>query len=276
MDCRKTLVLALCLLAGTTGCVTTGTQTPPTGPTPPPTDAGAAPSKVEKTAEAQQPKRKPKAATCVAFGDFRLHEALDPHTKPAERDHSLDQARKAYQQALEIDPNYKPAYAALARYYLEVEDPERALATFQKALQRFPKDASFWFDLGMAYARNKNWNPALENMGKALELEPENREYLKAMGFCLARAGRDQDSLACLSKVMRPAEAHYYIARMHQHLKQDELSKQHLILAVQADPNFTPAQELLVRLQEGPPATPAQVGTVSFESEGSSEPAEPR
>src|SRR5262249_58442365 len=65
MDCRKAVVLALSLLTGGTGCVGTGTHAPPPPPNPPPV----------VVSEKKQEERMPKAATCVAFGEYREREA---------------------------------------------------------------------------------------------------------------------------------------------------------------------------------------------------------
>src|SRR5688572_13991296 len=64
-------------------------------------DSGKTPASVDKQADA--PKRKPKASTCVAFGDFRLQDALTEGKAPQEKRSLLEEGRKAYQQAIEID-----------------------------------------------------------------------------------------------------------------------------------------------------------------------------
>src|SRR5947208_4418368 len=100
MDCRRTLVLGLGLLAGSAGCL--NHQVLPVTSLPEATAAN-----VHK--ERDLPKRKPQASTCVAFGNFTERAAAEPNRPVSERDRLREQARKAYQQALEIDPENLPA-----------------------------------------------------------------------------------------------------------------------------------------------------------------------
>src|SRR5262245_48394351 len=77
------------------------------------------------------PRRKPKASACVAFGDYRLTDlrsAPTPRTD-AENKQLLDQARLAYEQALEIDPKCAAAHRGLAQVALIEHDEERAVAS---------------------------------------------------------------------------------------------------------------------------------------------------
>lgn len=243
MEGRASVLLALGLLASAAGCTPQGTSsvlTPGQGNDPPVATAPA---------EDKGLPRQPKPATCLAAGRLREQEASDPKRTPAERERMLDQARAAYQQALDTDPNFVPAWEALGRLYVTMEQPERAVATYQKALEKHPKEASLWYALGMCQSRQRQWEPAVEHLRKALELDPENRPYAHALGFCLARAGRYDESLACFRKIESPAQADYNLARMLHHLKKDDLSKQYLQLALQADPQMGPARQLLAELE---------------------------
>jgi tetratricopeptide (TPR) repeat protein len=243
----------MALLTGVFGCVTRSpmSNVSPTAPVTP--DASAyTPVALEVTKEKDLPKRQPKPSTLVALGAFQEREAADPKYSPQDREQLIDRARRSYQQALEIEPNNIPALKALALLYVTIKDHDRAIAAYQSALKAVPKDASIWFDLGMYQMQCKEWAPAVEDLRQAVALDPENRHYTKTLGFCLARAGRFDESLICLQQAVGPAEAHYDVARMQLHLQQDEAAKRHLYLALQADPQHHGARELLARL-EAPP-----------------------
>jgi tetratricopeptide (TPR) repeat protein len=212
------------------------------------------PPDAEVKKEQDLPKRPPQPATLVAFGDVYQRGALETGRTPAQKEQMLDQARKAYQQALKLDSRYVPAYLSLARLYEASDDHERALATYKKALDLKPKDAAVWHDLGMCHARTKEWDKALEALGKASKLEPENKGYARSLGYCLARAGQYDKSIAALTKVEGEAMAHFNVARMLHHVKEDELSKKHLRLALQTNPQLADAAKLLVELETGVPA----------------------
>jgi tetratricopeptide (TPR) repeat protein len=198
----------------------------------------------------------------VAFGDFHLQAATGQDRPPAQKQQILDQARKAYQQALKLDPKCIAAYRGLARTYQQLGDHDRTVATYQSALKVLPGEASLWFELGMCQARGKEWGPALDNLKKATELEPENRTYSDMRAYSLARAGRYQESFECFKKTVGEGQAHYNLARMLVHVKENEAAKEHLRLALKADPNLSAARQMLVKLE---PTKTSPVVTVGFE-----------
>jgi tetratricopeptide (TPR) repeat protein len=243
MDSR-TIFLGIALLPGGLGCV------PQTGL---PLCQPAEPTPASQRKETDPAKFTPKASTCVAFGTFSERCAADQAKySPVEQDRLYDQARKAYQQALQVEPTNLAALSALARLYVNRGDHPRAVATYEKALQAYPKQTELWHELGMCHAMNKEWDTAAEKLRKAVELDPENRAFNRSLGFCLARAGRIDESYAVFAKVDGEANAHYNVARMLHHMNQDTLSKHHLLLALQAQPDMVPARELLETLNAAP------------------------
>jgi tetratricopeptide (TPR) repeat protein len=257
MDCRNA-VLGLTLLAGGLGCVHQ-TAIPLTDTTSPPS--------ANQRGENDSAKHTPKAATCVAFGAFSERCAADT-TKysSVERDRLYDQARKAYQQALNIEPTNLEALSALARLYNKIGDREKAVATYEKAVRANPKKMELWYELGMCHAQQKEWDAALQNLRKAVELDPENRTCARSLGFCLARAGQINESVVLFAKFDGEAAAHYNVARMLHHMNQDDLSKQHLRLALQLQPDMTAAQQLINSLEARSEATVQQTIVASPES----------
>jgi len=260
MDCRKALLgVAMAVLTASTGCqvvpITPDAQnavkslTPPTNaasPTPVVPPAGVPIAK-----ETEKPKKSPKPETCVAMGQFLERETLlSSKATPLEKQQELDKARRSYQEALRIDPKYTPAYCALAHLYIELGDYERAMATFQKGLQKNAKEPSLWFDLGMFHGRKKEWDAAITCLGKAVELDPENRHYSNTLGFCLARAGRIQESLSLFGKSSGQAVAYYNVGRVLRDNNQQELSRRYVQQAVALNPNYPEAQQLLASLND--------------------------
>jgi tetratricopeptide (TPR) repeat protein len=210
----------------------------------------AVPPAVEKEIKNDKdlPPRQPQASTCVALGDLHLRTAMDPHCPSRQRTNALELARKCYQQAIKTDAERKDCYLGLAQVYDQLNENERMVATYEKGIKKWPKDASLRFEFGMAQARRKEWEPALAHMKEAGELDPENRSYETTYAYTLARAGRWQESYQAFCKVGTPAEAHYNIARMLHHLRQDDASREHLELALAADPNLAPARQMLANL----------------------------
>src|SRR5207245_1756710 len=135
----------------------------------------------------KDPKVAPKAATFVAFAVCQELEADNPALTSSQRQNLLDIARMNYQNAIEADANHLPAYTGLARVYTNMNHHDKAMETYHRGLQKFPKNASLWFDVGLCYCRTRAWEPGIGSFQKALEVEPENRTTIQALGFCEAR-----------------------------------------------------------------------------------------
>jgi tetratricopeptide (TPR) repeat protein len=168
--------------------------------------------------ETQYPKREALPQTWVACGEMCETRASQPSLAQPEQVAALDEARKAYQKAIDIDVRCEAAYVHLANLFLRKDDPERALDVYQRALQKNPKSAALWFEEGMVQCRRKDLNAAIPCFAKAHELEPNNSHYATNYGLCLARVGRPQEAVNALASVMNRAEANYNVARMMEHV----------------------------------------------------------
>ena len=138
------------------------------------------------------------------------------------------------------------------------------LATYHKALQEHAKNASLWYELGICHGSKKEWEPSLQCLQNACKFDPENRQYTNALGYCLARCGRYDESYACFRPIVGEARAHYNLARMLHHLNQDEQSKEQLRQALMAEPRLMAAAEMLMQL-EGRVPVDQEVVPVGFE-----------
>ena len=275
MDCRKSLLVAVSLATTALGCVgpfnflkskedspkvETATKVEP------PAKVETLPEGTTLTPAAELPRRTPKAATCVAYANFRAKEANNPSFLPIQKQFLRDQACKAYLQALKIDRKCIPAYEGVANLYSDCGEPTKALEAYQKALKVFPKEPSLWFEMAMCHSRQKQWDKAIEALRKAAQLAPENRPYATTLGYTLARAGRFTDSIEVFTPLVGVAEANYRVARMAHHMKQDEQSKELLRLALKDKPDHGGAQQLLDQLEGRAPGNPTvQVGYESRE-----------
>lgn len=255
MDCRVSLLFGMAagVFVGTTGC-TPSLFTRPDTPTSQTVSKDALSPRDRELVKKEKdlPKRKPKAATCVSFGDFRLREAMAPTRTKDQQRAMLAEARKAYQQALEIDPRCLEAHRGIAQSYQAEENREQAIGAFQSALRLMPEHAGLWFELGMLHSRQKEWEPAVEALAQSAALEPNNRRYTNLFGYCLARAGKYEQSLDYFSRVVGAARAHYNVGRMMIHNGQVEGGKQQLQRALELEPKLTEASEELARLDNLP------------------------
>lgn len=222
---------------------------------------------LENKSEKPEEKRPPKPQSLVSFGDFRRQHANNEQNRPAMADALRDEARRAYQQAIELDPNCLEAYTGLATLYQDMSEYDRAVATYDKVLKLQPKSPELWFRFGMCQARQKEYDRACESLKTATQLDPENKRYLNSLGFCLGRAGRFEESYTCFLREMGEAKAHYNVARMLHHVKREAECRQHLELALKANPQYQDARTLLAQV-ENADGTSKDVVPASFEVKG--------
>jgi tetratricopeptide (TPR) repeat protein len=202
------------------------------------------------------PKRTPKASTSVNIGNMRLVAAIDGSAQGADREWALEEARKCYNRALSTDPKCVEAYSGLAQVELNCGNYEGALAHYRKGLAVDAKQAPLWYQMGICQARHGDWPAAKDSLTKACDLQPDNRIFVKTLAFCQAKNSRYEDSIACFKRIMDEGQAHYNLARLLHHDNQDDLSRLHLHMALQANPKLTVAQNLLAQL-DGHPAAPS-------------------
>lgn len=280
MDCRTPSLLALVLVVTCAGCVTSrsGSNTSQSfaGPAGKTVTAAAAPTSTARVVPRKERRGTGSVKMELAFAKMVEREADLPKNKDdLEKQAKLrDDARRAYESVLKMDPNNVEAYRGLGRVYTHLGDYERAFATYQKATTKLPKSAALWHDYGHCHNRRKEWPQAIQCFQKALACEPDNRDVLKELGLTLARAGQFEQALTPLTRASGAAMAHYYVARMQLHLGQDESAKQHLNAALRENPRLNDAQQLLAQLDAGPNAAPAGAaalatrGTLSLQPTG--------
>ena len=248
MEGRTSLaLLTFALTLGCSGCVTTQ------GPKSP--DNAAV--KIDETpviTKNDGPRRNPQAKTEIAFGKLK---ETDAESESAKSDPELqarlrDEARRAYQKALEIDKNNLEAARCLAGVYVKSGNYERAFDIYKKAIEKHPKDSGLWYELGLAHQRRKDFPESVRCFTKALEMDPENRDYMKKLGFTLAWMGQIDKGLNYLTRAQGKALAHCNIARVLIERDQMALARQHIAIARQESPDLPEVGALLAWLDKAP------------------------
>jgi tetratricopeptide (TPR) repeat protein len=259
MDCRSALFFLPFLSALLAGCQPS--QVLPFWPV----DHNAEIAKAAEAAQtasavepiSKEPVKEMMPATLVAMAAFRDQTANEVARTDGQKQALHEAAVAAYEKALKADPKFLPAQVGLARHWESLDQHERALACYGKALQLAPTCAALWHEVGMCQARHQEWQPALDRLHKATELESNDRRLGADYALCLVRAGHIDEGLNVLSRWQKEPEAHYTVAQMLYQMNQDDACRRHLGLALQADPNFKPAQELLATLNA--PSVPNQL-----------------
>ena len=74
--------------------------------------------------------------------------------------------------ALELDPNYLPAYSSLAELFIGAKQEDRAIAEYKKILAIRPDNATVLTLIGMLEDARGDHDAAVANYRKALEIDP--------------------------------------------------------------------------------------------------------
>jgi adenylate cyclase len=135
---------------------------------------------------------------------------------------SNDDAIELFERAIDLDPNYADAYAALAGSYYEAvvsgwsefrsEDLERAETLAKKALALDSATTRAYRVLSLINIVRKRYDLALEQSDRALEINPSDAESYASRGAVLMWAGRAAEALPWLEGALRFDQANGYAA----------------------------------------------------------------
>lgn len=116
-----------------------------------------------------------------------------------------DQARAAYQKAIELDPNFQAAYANLGVVYYQLEQLDLAASQYQKALELDPDDGDVAYNLGALYLQQalisgEQPDPAMleravTQLKQAAELSPNLAEPYFSLGVAYQVSGRTEEAI---------------------------------------------------------------------------------
>jgi tetratricopeptide (TPR) repeat protein len=125
-------------------------------------------------------------------------------------------AAAAFEQALALakEKNIPVVLARLADAYAKGKENNKAVETYQKALQLTPDDAALHNNLGSVYASTGKLTEAQAEFEKAASLDPANAgRYYFNVGAIMYNSGKMDEALAAFQKVIsldpKNADAYY-------------------------------------------------------------------
>jgi Flp pilus assembly protein TadD len=155
----------------------------------------------------------------------------------------LDSARKCYEQAVKLKPDYHEAINNLGTIWYAKKSYRRAITQYKKAIKLAPDSASIHSNLGTAYFARKDFEPAMEEFRIALQLDPNVFEHHNSYGVMLQERS-----------VQDRAKFHYSMAALYAQGGRAELALQYLRKALEegfrerkkldTDPAFASMREL--------------------------------
>jgi tetratricopeptide (TPR) repeat protein len=162
------------------------------------------------------------AAAIVAYRQSNLKSAIVWNNIGMAYHHlfALDEARKAYEQALAINPRFAPASNNLAAVYYGQHDFREAERWYKRALKHTSESAVTYCNLGTAYFAEGKFKKGVKMYQKAFSIDEEvfapdrskmvegggSREQRVAINYYIAEtfasAGKQEQALLYLRKAM--------------------------------------------------------------------------
>ncbi|MDS9469919.1 adenylate/guanylate cyclase domain-containing protein [Paracoccus sp. MBLB3053] len=122
-------------------------------------------------------------------------------------------ARRLFEQARDLDPDYGRSYAAMSRTfnvewrYNWTNDPEgslnEALALAKRAVQCDSLDSRGFSEMGLAHLYKKQHDEAIAAYEHAVDLNPNDADLLAYMGDCLAYVRQGERAVNLLERAIR-------------------------------------------------------------------------
>jgi tetratricopeptide (TPR) repeat protein len=168
---------------------------------------------------------------------------------------ALEQARKYYQMALAMNPNYADALNNLAAVYHGQHEYKQAERTYKLALKYAPSAAVTYCNLGTTYFAQEKYKPGMQAYHKALALNPRifdagqiqivqegsTRRQLVAVNYYLAKTYATEGKMdQALIYLRRALEAGFHDRK--------QLMKDKEFASLRATPEF---QQLMIEQAGG-------------------------
>lgn len=131
--------------------------------------------------------------------DARAHNALGVAYASL---NDLASARKAFQNAIELDSKRVDPYVNLGKLALTFGDYQRAVSEFDRATTVNPNSASAWIGLAEANVQLHNMQDAIDDFQRAIKIAPTRSEPYAKLGNFLAEQSRDEEARPHLKRAL--------------------------------------------------------------------------
>ncbi len=126
---------------------------------------------------------------------------------------NFKEALNAYNQAIQLNPQYADAYIGRGAAYADLGNNQQAVNDFSKAIQLNPQEAVAYLHRGGAYYRLGSYQQAINDNSKAIELNPRNPMGYIMRGIAYDKSGNYQPAINDFTKTTQldPQNASTYI-----------------------------------------------------------------
>ena len=127
----------------------------------------------------------------------------------------LGQAKRAYEQAVQINPRHAPALHTLGVLASQANEPETGLNLIARALAVEPNNPVFLTNASTALNSLKRYTQAIDLCERALRAKPDHFSALRNQGVALMGLLRYEEAIACFDQAIKinPDLVEIYILR---------------------------------------------------------------
>ncbi|PJZ78032.1 tetratricopeptide repeat protein [Leptospira neocaledonica] len=165
-----------------------------------------------------------------------------------EKEGKISQAAKVYSEILGMNPKFQKAYLNLGALYSRTGDSEKAIKTYQKALE-LGKTTELYYNLGVELYRLGSLDAAVKALKSSLEL---NKKYLNShllLAYCYKQLDRPDKSELYLKNAIKldpkNKTAYAALATIYFDTEKWEQALAAANVAIQINPN-DPRMEILM------------------------------
>ncbi len=109
-----------------------------------------------------------------------------------------DEAIQAYKTAIELNPNFTPAYINLSDLYRSLAQEGESMSALREAIKRVPESADLHYALGLSLVRQKKTEQAVSEFKIAATLNVSNPQYSYVYAIALNSTGQPEQAVMAL------------------------------------------------------------------------------
>ncbi len=142
-------------------------------------------------------------------------------------DNSLDKAIETFQKAIELNPEYADLYNDLGVAFFRNNQQDYAIETLLKAIELKPKDATMLNNLGLALKKNGQIDEAIEVFQKAIKIKPDDFDTYFNLGNAYSKKNKLDEAIETYKKAIKikPEYADTYFNLGNAYSKKNKLDE---------------------------------------------------
>ncbi|HSP05559.1 MAG TPA: tetratricopeptide repeat protein [Acidobacteriota bacterium] len=126
-----------------------------------------------------------------------------PEGHPPINEDTMKQEITRNEDILKKDPENQDATVALGNLYFDMQQFDKAMGYYQKAVARDAKNVNLITDLGTCYLRTNDYGKALELYNRSLGIDPNHFQTLMNLGIARMATGDRKGAAEAWEKVIQ-------------------------------------------------------------------------